>query len=211
MTYELNVDNTGNLDAEEAEVWDVLPTGIKCADVTLPAQTAPRPPHAPKGPSSGPASRSRKARTTTLTYEVKVPNDVAPGHTFINQAGVTQLQIADQHRRKNSNTSRRKTSIRTLKEAESNTGPLLAEARNENHRRDARKDGDHRDHPAWQPGHEATIGEMVDYTVTAKIPANSQIYGPPMLRDELPTNLECSKDATQPSRRRGAAREGRDA
>jgi large repetitive protein len=190
VVYELDLENSGNLDAEEAEVWDELPAEITCADVTLPAQTAPQAASCAKGIIKWTGVSIPEGALTTLTYEVTVPKDVAPGHLFVNHTGVTRYKSQ-------TNTTPEKFEYlpaenidKEITEAESNTGPLLDEA-------ELRTTGATLEKEATtettQPGNsaaQATIGEVIDYTVTAKIPANSKVYGTPVIKDVLPATLE---------------------
>jgi uncharacterized repeat protein (TIGR01451 family)/fimbrial isopeptide formation D2 family protein len=188
VKYELDVANTGNLDAEEAEVWDVLPEGIECTDVTLPAQTAPQAASCAEGfikwtgvavPQGG--------VPTPLTYEVVVPTNVAPGHPFVNHAGVTRYKSQ-------TNTPAEKFEYIPAeninkKLTETNTGPLLAQAEIKTNAAMLEKKATSEVAEPGNEAKEATIGEIVDYKVTATIPANSKIYGTPVVKDLLPTNL----------------------
>ena len=190
VAYELDLENAGNLDAEEAEVWDILPTGIECADVTLPTQTAPQAAACAAGVIRWTGVSIPEGALTTLTYEVEVPKDVAPGHVFVNHTGVRSYKSQTNTTPEKFEYVPAKNIDATITEAESNTGPLLDDA-------ELKTTGATLEKAATtettQPGNtagQATIGELVDYTVTAKIPANSKIYGTPVIKDVLPANLE---------------------
>ncbi|MEA3066558.1 MAG: hypothetical protein QOJ27_3019, partial [Sphingomonadales bacterium] len=190
VKYELDLENAGNLDAEEAEVWDELPTGIECTDVTLPAQTAPQAATCAEGIIKWTGVSIPQGPPTALTYQVKVPDDIAPDHVFVNHTGVT-------HYKSQTNTTPEKFEYipaenidKTITEAQSNTGPLLDEAELKTTGATLEKKATTE---TTQPGNstsQATIGEVIDYEVTAKIPANSKVYGTPVIKDVLPANLE---------------------
>jgi uncharacterized repeat protein (TIGR01451 family)/fimbrial isopeptide formation D2 family protein len=183
VAYELDVKNEGNLDARETEVWDVLPEGIECGEVT--AITAGGACAAGKIVWSGLAVPI--GGTTSLTYQVKVPADVAPGHVFANKAGVT-------HYKSLTNTGGEfeyipKENINPAA-GEPNTKPIGDEAELTTVAAGLEKTATTE---TTQPGNgasEATIGEIVDYEVKTTIPAGSTLYGSPLLTDELPANLE---------------------
>ncbi len=190
VEYALDLENAGNLDAEEAEVWDELPGQIECADVTLPAQTAPQAAACAKGIIRWTGVSIPVGALTTLTYEVKVPTDVAPGHVFVNHTGVTRYKSKTNTAPEKFEYLPAKNINKEITEAESNTGPLLDEAELNTTGATLTKGATTE---TTQPGNsaaQATIGELVDYTVTAKIPANSKIYGLPTIKDVLPANLE---------------------
>lgn len=186
VRYELDLENAGNLGAEEAEVWDVLPEGISCEAVTLPAQTAPQAAECVKDTIKWTGVAVPIGALTTLTYEVMVPTEVAPGHAFVNHAGVTRFKSPTNTGEKFEYVPAENINPELTK---TNTGPLLDEAELTTTAATLQKSAITE---TQQPGNgstQATIGELVDYTVTSKIPANSKLYGTPVLKDELPTNL----------------------
>lgn len=91
VTYTLRIWNDGNVDAQDGEVWDRLPTGLTCADVVAaPNATctsgvlvwdAADIPTIAAGTTLGTAP-------VTLTYDVLLPDSVDPGRTYTNTAGV---------------------------------------------------------------------------------------------------------------------------
>jgi large repetitive protein len=185
VTYELKVDNAGNMDAEEVEVWDILPEGIECADVVEIGQAGTC--DAPTRTLKWTGIHVVKAGSTPLTYKVKVPTDVAPGHAFVNKAGVARYKTPTNTGGKfeyipaeNINTA--------LKET--NTEPILAQAEIITTAAMLHKEASTETTLPSNGEQEATIGEIVTYHVTATIPPNSKIYGAPVLKDELPGNLE---------------------
>jgi uncharacterized repeat protein (TIGR01451 family)/fimbrial isopeptide formation D2 family protein len=195
VTYQLAVKNTGSLDAEEAEVWDVLPEGIECSAITLV-----EPGNLPAG-SAFACEEGEKAvikwtdvpvpqggKPTTLEYEMLVPTDVAPGHPFVNQTGVTRYFSE-------TNTTEKFEYIpeHNIDEAlnpEANAGELRAEAEVKTTAATLKKEDTTSVGPPGNGAEQATIGEIVHYTVTGTIPPNSKLYGTPVLEDELPAGLK---------------------
>ncbi|MGH2937318.1 MAG: isopeptide-forming domain-containing fimbrial protein [Solirubrobacterales bacterium] len=197
VKYELDLENAGNLDAEEAEVWDILPTGIECSDVIEPAQTPPQTIGCSEGIIKWTGVSIPEGALTTLTYEVKVPTDVAPGHVFVNHTGVRRYKSQTNTTLEKFEYIPAKNIDKKITEAESNTGPLLDEA--ELFTTGATLEKGATTETTQPPGNgakEATIGELVDYTVTAKIPANSKVYGTPVIKDVLPATLQLEGPAT---------------
>jgi uncharacterized repeat protein (TIGR01451 family)/fimbrial isopeptide formation D2 family protein len=194
VKYQLDVENSGNLDAEEAEVWDVLPGGITCSAVTLPTQSAPQAAECQNGIIKWTGVAVPKGGAATLTYEVTVPSNVAPGHAFINHAGVARYKSQ-------TNTPEKFEYIpaENINPAltESNTKPLLAQAEIKTSAATLAKEATTETNQPGNGAKEATIGEIVDYKVTAKIPANSKLYGTPVLKDVLPTNLALVPETTE--------------
>ncbi|HEY2055967.1 MAG TPA: isopeptide-forming domain-containing fimbrial protein, partial [Solirubrobacterales bacterium] len=187
VEYELDVENAGNLAAEEAEVWDVLPKGIECAAVTLPTQTAPQAAACVEGIIKWTGVAIPVGARTALTYEAMVPSNVAPGHPFINHAGVARYKSQ-------TNTPAGKFEYIPAENinkelTKPNTGPLLAQAEVKTTAAALQKEATTETQQPGDNASQATIGEIVDYTVTAKIPPNSKIYGTPVVKDVLPANL----------------------
>jgi len=190
VKYELDLENSGNLDAEEAEVWDILPTGIECSDVIKPAQTPPQTIGCSEGIIKWTGVSIPEGALTTLTYEVEVPKDVAPGHLFVNHAGVRSYKSQTNTTPEKFEYVPQKNIDKNIKEAESNTGPLLDEAELKTSGATLEKTATTETTQPGNSANQATIGELIDYTVTAKIPANSKIYGAPVIKDVLPSTLK---------------------
>jgi fimbrial isopeptide formation D2 family protein/uncharacterized repeat protein (TIGR01451 family) len=188
VTYELDVSNEGNLDAEEAEVWDVLPKGIDCTDITLPPQTAPQAAEcAPGGTIKWTGVAIPKGGgVAALTYEMLVPTEVEPGHAFINEAGVTRYKSLTNTPEKFEYITENNINKELTK---TNTGPLRAQAEIRTNAATLQKEATTETTQEGNGTKDATIGEIVDYKVTATIPANSKLFGLPVIKDVLPTNL----------------------
>jgi uncharacterized repeat protein (TIGR01451 family)/fimbrial isopeptide formation D2 family protein len=185
-TYQLTVTNKGNLEAEETEVWDVLPEGVACPE-----------PASIKGPVGSESScvagtiKWKKVKVAVgasvpLSYTITVPNDVAPGHVFTNRSGIASYKsptntgenfeyIPKENINPEANTP--------------NTEPANAEASIQTTGANLVKTAISETTQGGNAPGQATIGEIIDYKVEAKIPANSKIYGKPLLTDELPPTL----------------------
>jgi fimbrial isopeptide formation D2 family protein/uncharacterized repeat protein (TIGR01451 family) len=183
VTYELDVKNDGNLAARETEVWDVLPEGITCGDVSSIAVGG----VCTAGKIVWTGLAVPVGGTTTLTYQVEVPEDVAPGHVYTNETGVT-------HYKSLTNTGGEFEYVPSEnidpKAGEPNTEPIGAEAKLTTAAATLTKTATTETTQGGNGVSEATIGEIVDYQVKTTIPAGSTLYGKPLLTDELPANLE---------------------
>jgi large repetitive protein len=194
VSYKLDVENEGNLDAQEAEIWDELPAKIDCTMVTLPAQTAPQNAVCQEGFIKWTGVAVAEEGLTTLTYKVQVPIDIEPGHVFINKAAVNRYKSLTNV--EDPETGKPKTfEYRT----EEGLNPAITEPNTEKIRSQAEflttaasltKEAATETTFPGNSAKNATIGEKVTYTVTAKIPKNSKIYGLPVLEDEMPEALE---------------------
>ncbi|HEY0278667.1 MAG TPA: isopeptide-forming domain-containing fimbrial protein, partial [Solirubrobacterales bacterium] len=190
VKYRLDLKNTGNLVAENIELWDRLPAGIECSDVV-----------------AGSVSNGGECKTgniivwtglevakegaiPSVTYEVTLPTDVAPNQTYVNTAGVRQFQSP-------TNTGTPFTyypaeNIDPTFEAEHtpNTGKIKDPATVSTEEVGLVKN---RTTTINQGGNnvesQATIGETVNYTIEAKVPAGSQLFGSPKLTDPLGERL----------------------
>jgi large repetitive protein len=188
VKYELDLENTGNLDAEDAEVWDELPEGVGCGAITLLSPPASATAKCEGGIIKWSGISVPEGELTKLTYEMKVPTDVAPGHAFVNKTGVRKYFSKTNSPAKQFEYVPAKNIDKTL--TKTNTGPLLDEAEVITNAATLEKEAStETTQPGNGPG-EATIGELIDYTVTAKIPPNSKIYGTPVIKDTLPSTLK---------------------
>ncbi len=194
VKYQLDLTNSGNMNVQGTEIWDVLPAGITCADVV-------------GAPSNGGECLEGKivwkglsvgkeveiepgkfaAGLTTVTYKVKIPAEYAPGHPFVNKAGVTHYATP-------TNTGGEfeyipKENINP-EAGEPNTKPLLDEAKVITSGAALAKTATTETTQGGNSASQATIGEIVDYEIKTTIPAGSILYGSPLLRDELPANLQ---------------------
>ncbi len=98
VDYTIKVWNDGNIAAANAEVWDRLPAGITCADVTTSSPTAVCASNilvwdAADIPTVA-AVTSLATAPVTLTYTVDLPAGVDPGRVYTNTAGVRRYEAA---------------------------------------------------------------------------------------------------------------------
>jgi large repetitive protein len=187
VKYELDLENAGNLDAQNAEVWDELPTGVQCSAITLLEPPAGAAAKCENGIIKWSGLSVPEGELTKLTYEMKVPTDVAPGHAFVNKTGVRKYFSKTNTTPKEFEYIPAENIDKTL--TKTNTGPLLDEAEVTTNTATLEKEAVTE---VTQPGNgpsQASIGELVDYTVTGIIPPNSKIYGTPVIKDTLPATL----------------------
>jgi uncharacterized repeat protein (TIGR01451 family)/fimbrial isopeptide formation D2 family protein len=193
VKFQLRVKNAGELGAEEAEVWDVLPAGITCADVTLPTGVdIPVPTAISCDAGTGTIKWTNvpvpEKGENSIEYEVTVPTDVSPGFALINHTGVRTYKSP-------TNVGGKYEYIPANNIDESLTEPNAKELRDQAEIKTtaATLEKEATTETTQSPGNgasQATIGEIVDYKVTAKIPANSKIYGSPILKDVLPAGIK---------------------
>ncbi len=175
VVYEVEVENIGTVDALDVSVRDVLPTQVGCGDVS--------------GISDGGICVAADdwiqwdvaddidiaaGATRTLTYTVVVPTGITPGITLVNEAGVRDYRgptntgtpfvyvpadNIDTTLTPNTSEADDTASIRTRLPAITKTRSTATN----------------------QPGNnlssQATIGETIDYTVTANVPPGTTFTG----------------------------------
>jgi len=175
VTYRIDITNDGSLDADNTQVWDLLPEGITCADVDSGSISSGGTCNAAEDRIEWSGLTVAANDSLTLTYDVLIPDGFAGGDVLVNQAGVRQF------------------------ESESGTGPYVQIPQDNI---DPTQDPDAnapeaRDpsnvvieasvlvktrstevgQPGNDPADQATIGERIDYTVTATIPEGTSLYG----------------------------------
>ena len=182
VTYRVDVTNTGLAKAWDARVWDVLPTGITCADLVGGSIS-----------DGGTCSAGRLqwtdidiavAASKTLTYQVVVPAGVSPAQTFVNRAGVieyTYIGNHDQHVQlvpDNAIVKDPTLTPNTVKAEDPSDiytpGAAVVKVRATSVNETGNTAAD-----------QATIGERIDYTVTTTIPKGTTIYGTPTVTDTI--------------------------
>jgi uncharacterized repeat protein (TIGR01451 family)/fimbrial isopeptide formation D2 family protein len=187
VTYRVDVRNTGGQDAAKTVVWDRLPVEIDC---TLNGVTA----ISDGGVCvDGGLDRDRiewrnlslvaGAPATTLTYTVTIPSDVGPAVQFDNEAGVTEFS-----------------GITNLGDdfwyyPADNLNPVnapranapAADDRSDVYTNDASitKSGTTSVTESGNTATQATIGETIEYTVTATIPAGTTLGSAAAITDTL--------------------------
>lgn len=184
VEYRIDLTNTGDAKADDARVWDLLPTGITCADVQLATISA-------GGTCNVVANRLEwtgidvaVGATPTLTYKITVPVGVSPGQSYVNTAGVVELSyvgnngayqlVPDNNIVKDP--AMPPANMPRVQDGSKVTTPgaSLTKARTTS----VTETGN-------SASSEATIGEQIDYTVTTVIPKNTTLYGTPTVVDNL--------------------------
>jgi fimbrial isopeptide formation D2 family protein/uncharacterized repeat protein (TIGR01451 family) len=189
VKYGIQVENSGTLQAENVEVVDRLPAGIDCEAVVEISNggTCDTTEDIIVWPGFAVAE---EATSTALTYEVKLPEDVAPSQTYENISGVRQFESA-------TNTGEPfhyypEANIDPKFEAEHtpNVGAIKDPATVSTAAATLEKA---RETTIEQAGNnlpsQATIGEGVKYTLTATIPGGSTLFGSPTITDSLGPRL----------------------
>ena len=187
VDYAVTVRNTGGADATGTSVRDVLPAGIECADVSLISAGGVCDPAEDRIDWSGVAVAV--GGSTTLTYRVTVPADVTAGDQFVNTAGVRIYQAVAN------------TGVLTDYVPENNIDPALeAQANSPAARATATVSVPGATvvktatTSVTEPGNDATtqatIGELITFTVTATIPAGTTLHGAPAITDTVDARLE---------------------
>ena len=186
VVYTVRVWNTGNVAAVNGVVWDRLPTGLTCADVTVSTPTATC--------TSGvlvwdaadiPTIAANTALGTapvTLTYTVDLPDSVDPGRTYTNTAGVRRYEAetnaSDSPAVFFPATNIDPTVVATNAASARDTSTItIRSAANSKLQQSGVSDG------ASNPANVApattaeivTIGETITYTITATIPEGTSV------------------------------------
>jgi fimbrial isopeptide formation D2 family protein/uncharacterized repeat protein (TIGR01451 family) len=195
VTFHVDLKNEGNLEAEEAEVWDKLPAGIECSAIeaikvgTEASGTC----EGTKGPIVWKGVTVAKgASAKPLSYVMTVPSNVAPSQVYKNQAGVTEYKSKTDTGGKFEYFPEK--NFDPTKVARANTAPVEDEATVTTAEAKLAKTATPKP-PVEQLGNragekKATIGETVKYEVKATIPAGSEVFGSPTITDPLGTRLK---------------------
>lgn len=170
--YTVGVRNSGTAPADDARVWDVLPGGITCADISVISHGG----TCATGRITWTGIDVAAAATRNLTYTLTVPTDVSPGVTYTNKVGVVEWQYVT-----NGGTSYQLVPANPSVKDPSLPTPNMpaAEATESIHTRDASVTKT-RTTSVTESGNaadKATIGETVTYTVTTTIPKSTTVYG----------------------------------
>jgi fimbrial isopeptide formation D2 family protein/uncharacterized repeat protein (TIGR01451 family) len=190
VKYRLDLKNVGNLVAENIELWDRLPAGIECSDLVGGSISNGGTCQAGNIIVWTGLEVAAEGEIPSVTYELTLPTDVAPNQTYVNEAGVRQFQSP-------TNTGTPFTyfpaeNIDPTFEAEHtpNTGKIKDPATVSTEEVGLVKG---RTTSVTQLGNnaesQATIGETVNYTIEASVPAGSELFGSPKLTDPLGTRL----------------------
>jgi fimbrial isopeptide formation D2 family protein/uncharacterized repeat protein (TIGR01451 family) len=180
VTFRLDLTNSGNAAAQGTEIWDVLPEGITCGEVTNIS-------------AGGVCAKERIVwkglavavgeTLPELTYDVLIPEGEAPVTKYLNRAGIT-------HYGSKTNLEESPEFVYVPEknidpEAESEFGPINTKPIEDTSEVVTAKAELKKTGPA-----EATIGQVVRYKVEATVPAGSAVFGSPTVTDPLGPQLE---------------------
>ncbi|HTR75117.1 MAG TPA: isopeptide-forming domain-containing fimbrial protein [Solirubrobacterales bacterium] len=175
--YDVVVTNEGEAAAATSRVWDLLPTGIDCADVNTISDG---------GTCVEVSGQSRiqwslgtplaVGASKTLTYKVDVPADVSPDQTFTNTAGIVEYtyktDAGESYKLIPENSTVKDSTAgtpNTTKAEDSATVHTPASSIVKTRTTSVKEGGN-------EKADQATIGENVEYTVTTKIPHGTTLY-----------------------------------
>ncbi len=179
VTYRVDVTNAGTRDALDVLVWDVLPAAFDCSMVSNISDggtcNATPDPDRVEWPSTGIGVAAGTSRT--LTYDVTVPVGTgAAGETFVNTSGVVRYEsdantaVGDRFVYVPSNNIDPSAPTANAGAADDTSNVFTADA----------SVAKTRSTQVTETGNaaadEATIGEIVDYTVTAVIPEGTTVH-----------------------------------
>ncbi len=190
VTYRLDLSNTGNRDAGDLQLWDKLPTGITCAEVSSISDS---------GTCNVAQNRIEWTNLTVpasgahaaITYNVTIPSGVGAAQTFTNTTGVrtytsqtntggTFRYVPESNIDPNVTATYGPTNADPVGDTATVTTPAVGQTKT-------------RTTEVTQTGNnaasEATIGEDVLYTLKTTIPAGTTLYGSPTLTDDLGSRL----------------------
>jgi len=183
VTYRLDVDELGGRDAEQVEVWDLLPEGIACTDVGAITD----------GGSCDAGNRRivwngltvSALGTRKLTYAVTIPGTFGPQVTLVNRAGVRGYRSATNvggtvgYVPAGNIDPTQGTGNAPSADDDADV-TLRAVIVDKTRRTEVTEAGN-------TAADEATIGEEIDYEITTTIPSGTTLYGAPALTDALGT------------------------
>ena len=191
VEYRVDVTNEGEADAASSRVWDLLPTGISCADVEAGSIS--------DGGACVTASGHDQIRwngiplaagaSKTLTYTVEIPGNVAPDQSFVNTAGVVEYTYTTDEGHtyrlvpENSTVVDSEAGEPNTRKAEDSAEVFTPAASISKTRTTGVGESGN------SKGSQATIGETVEYTVTATIPKGTTAYDA-ALADVLDTSRQ---------------------
>ncbi|MBH0130351.1 SdrD B-like domain-containing protein [Salinibacterium sp. NK8237] len=184
VTYEILVTNDGGQDATNVEVWDTLPDVLDCADVVA---TSLGDGSCDSGIITWKLDSLAKDETKTLTYDVTIPANSSAGYSFKNTAGVRVYQ-GDANTGTPTNyypvdnidptVEPLANSVEAIDEAIVKiASPTIVKSAVTSVIDDDNKVA------------EATIGELVTYTVTTTIPQGSSVYNQAVVTDVVNSRL----------------------
>ena len=204
VTYRIDVWNTGNKDATNGEIQDVIPTGVDCTRVSSISNsgtcTAGRitwtslPTVAASVGGGDVTPDDETSAPLTLTYDLDVPSDVTAAIILSNTAGVATYQGAtnaatpfDYYPADNIdplNTGLENTDAADDPAFISTDAPKLTKSQMSG----ITEDGNDANPSSDLTDDEATIGEIVEYTIVAQVPEGTTMFNAEV-QDALPAGM----------------------
>jgi len=183
-TFALTVSNAGKLDADGVEMWDELPDGISCEDITaISAKGACGSGRIEWGETHLGQEEVKVAAEgeTVLHFTVRIPATIDPADTLEDDAGVVKYESA-------TNTGGQylyvpAENIDALRDSEANVAAAGAHA--ELKTEDVKLEKTHTSSvvETGNTAAQATIGEQVTFEVSVTIPAGTTLSGVAKLTD----------------------------
>ena len=196
ITYQLTITNSGDIDANDVEVWDLLPPEYDaCATNVISIS------------NSGSCAAARRIEWTGLTvpangsiavtYDVIFPSGIAPNETIPNDAGVRSYTsdtnngtgVFTYYPDSNIDTTVTATNTAVADDPSSVVTDAVTIAKGRTTSIDEAGNA---------LSNQATIGEVITYTVTVDIPEGTTV-GNASIVDDLPSNLGLIVGAGTPS------------
>ncbi|HNH87182.1 MAG TPA: isopeptide-forming domain-containing fimbrial protein, partial [Solirubrobacterales bacterium] len=187
VTYRVDVTNDGSVNAINTQVWDILPPQVTCADVDAGSISNGGTCNAGQNRIEWSGLTVPATGNLTLTYTVEIPDGLSGGDVLNNTAGVREFASSSG-------------SGPYVQVPENNIDPTL----DPNANAPAAKDPSNVviessttvktrvtdiNQPGNSPTTQATIGERINYTVTATIPQGTRLYGPTALVDNVSSRM----------------------
>ena len=180
VQYRVDVTNPGTDPLTGVRVWDKLPTGITCADLTGPISdggVCDAGTNTIKWP--GLSLAAGPGTTKTLTYTVHYPLALSPDQTFTNTAGVVEYTYTTNDGQpyqlipNNPTVKDPALPAANVPKAEDPSDVFTQASAVVKTRTTSITDTGN------NAASQATIGERIDYTVTTTIPKDTTLYGTP--------------------------------
>ena len=195
VTYQITISNSGDIDADDVEVWDLLPPEYDVCSTNVVVGSI-----SDAGVCNDGARRIEWVGANTfavpaggsvaLTYIIDFPSGISPADSIINEAGVRTFTSTT-----NNGTGTFQyvpsNNIDGSLSGSENTDPARDTARVRTRQVSITKDATTSvDESGNDPDAQATIGEVITYTSTVVIPAGTTIYAPASFVDDLPITLD---------------------
>jgi len=186
VTYGVEVTNGGAADASSSTIWDKLPLGTTCADVSAISNGGMCIANRIEWTSIPVAALS----TVTLTYMLTIPADVSPCVSYVNTAGVVEATYLT-----NDGVPYQLIPDNSVIRDPTLPGPNMPAAQDVSDvylpcatvvKRATTSVTESGNDEAQQ----AAIGETIHYTVRITIPHGTTMYGVPTVVDDLGTRLD---------------------